>query len=227
MGQGTDKSAADSIRVSITCLADFITKAGRSAESRLRPFKFSKRGEGFARSIYYQAALKTIRAYHSQGNDPGVFDRALAELRTLADTAGEKRDRTKSERNAEAILAYRKLYGKRKFKVLPNRRLEYRIGSIIVKAQPDLWAEEDGTQVLLKIGIPRHGTSYVDIVLTLLRKAAISSRLKIRAKNFVYLNVSSGQEMISSGALTRFNSTFREAARGIATVWPKITESSS
>jgi hypothetical protein len=225
VGQENEKVGGDNIRVSVTCLADFITKSGRSAESRLRPFKFSNRGEGFARSIYYQTALKAIRAYHSQENDPAILEQALAELRTLADTAEKNRDRTRYEHNVDAIIAYRKLYGKRKFKILPNRRLEYRIGSIVVKAQPDLWAEEDRAQVLLKIGIPRHGTSYIDIVLTVLRKAAASRRLRIRAKNFVYLNVSSGREMISSGALTRFNRTFREAARDIASVWPKITES--
>lgn len=227
MGQGSTNNAAEGIRVSMTCLADFITKTGRPAELRLRPFKFNNRGEGFARSVYYQAALKTIRAYHSQGNSPAIFEEALAELRAAADTAEKQRDRTKFEHNVEAIVAYRKLYGKRKFKILPNRRLEYRIGPIIVRVQPDLWVQEDSAQVLLKIGIPRHGTSYIDIVLTLLRKAAASSRLRIRAKNFVYLNVSSGREMISSGTLTRFNSTFREAARDIANAWPKIRQPSS
>lgn len=224
MGQDGKKNEADTIRVSMTCLADFITKRGRSPESRLRPFKFSKRGEGFARSVYYQTALKTIRAYHSQDNDPAVFDRAIAELRNSADAAENKRDRSKFEHNLEALVAYRKLYSKRRFRILPARRLEYRLGSIIIKAQPDLWVQEDQAQVLLKIGIPRHGTSYIEMILTLLRKAAASARVKIRAKNFVYLNVATGREMISSGALTRFNSTFREAARDIAGIWPNVTE---
>ncbi len=83
MAQGSRKNR-DIIRVSVTCLADFITKPGRSAESRLRPFKFIKRGEGFARSSYYQTALKTIRAYHSQGNDPTFFEKAMEELRAIS-----------------------------------------------------------------------------------------------------------------------------------------------
>jgi hypothetical protein len=224
MGQDGKKNESDSIRVSMTCLADFISKRGRSPESRLRPFKFSNRGEGFARSVYYQTALKTIRTYHSQDNNATIFDRAIAELRNLADNTESKRDQIKFEHNLEALVAYRKIYGKRKFKVLPNRRLEYRLGTIVIKAQPDLWVQEGKAQILLKIGIPRHGISYIEMILTLLRKAAASARLKIRAKNFVYLNVASGQEMISSGALTRFNSTFREAARDIANIWPGITE---
>ncbi len=211
----------------MSCLADFITSYGRSAESRLRPFKFSKRGEGFARASYYQYALRTIRAYHSQENDPDVFEQALLEMRTRADKATEGRERTKFDHNAEAVDAYRRLYGKRKFKILSNRRLEYRIGGIVITAQPDLWAEERGTQVLLRIGIAKHNTSYVDMLLALLRKAAVSSGYKIRAKNIVYLNVANGKEMICSGPLTRFNRTFGAATKEIASAWPTITPPST
>src|SRR5260221_1119422 len=213
---------AGSIRVSMSCLAEFVTSYGRSPESRLRPFKFNKRGEGLARSSYYQYALRTIRAYHSQQNDPDVLERDLMEMRTRADKSTENRERSRFERNISAVEAYRKTYGNRKFKVLPNRRLEYHIGGITVKAQPDLWVEELGTQVLLKIGIARHNTSYVDMLLCLLRKAAVNGGCKIRAKNIVYLNVSTQKEMICSGSLTRFNRTFASAAREIASLWPSI-----
>jgi hypothetical protein len=96
------------------------------------------------------------------------------------------------------------------------------VGGIVVTAQPDLWVEEDGTQVFLKIGMARHNPSYIDLVLSLLRKAAVGSGLRIRARNFVYLNVSTGRELVSSGGLRRFNSTFAAAAREIAGTWPKI-----
>jgi hypothetical protein len=211
----------------MSCLADFITSYGRSADSRLRPFKFNKRGEGFARSSYYQLALQTIRAYHSNQNDPSVFDQALFEMRTRAVNAKEGRERTKFEHNARAVDAYRKRYGKRTFNIMPNRRLEYRIGGIVITAQPDLWVAERGTQVLLKIGIAKHNTSYRELLLALLRKAAVSSGHKIRAKNIVYLNLTSSEEIICSGPLTRFNRTFAAAAKEIAGVWPTITSASS
>ena len=211
------------IRVSMSCLAEFVTSYGRSPESRLRPFKFNKRGEGFARSSYYQYALRTIRAYHSGGNNPSILDRDLLEMRTRADKAIESWECIKFERNASAVVAYRRIYGNRKFKILPNRRLQYRIGGIVVTAQPDLWAEEQKTQVLLKIGMAKHNISYVDMLLSLLRKAAVSSGHKIRARNIVYLNVSNGKELVCSGGLTRFNRTFAAAAKEIANVWPQIT----
>ncbi len=161
MAKKARKKANSGIRVSMSCLAEFVTSYGRSAESRLRPYKFNKRGEGFARSSYYQYALRTIRAYHSQGNDPTVFERDVLEMRARADKATEDWERAKFERNISAVEAYRRIYGNRKFNILPNRRLEYRIGGIVVTAQSDLWAEEQGTQVLLKIGMARHKISYV------------------------------------------------------------------
>lgn len=211
----------------MSCLAEFVTTYGKSAESRLRPFKFNQRGEGFARSSYYQRALQTIRTYHAEGNNPGIFDRNLLEMHVRADKATESWERTKFERNASAVRAYRKVYGNRNFKILPNRRLAYRIGGIVITAQTDLWAEEQGTQILLKIGMAKHSVSYIDMLLSLLRKAAVSSGHKIRAKNIVYLNISNGKEMICSGGLTRFNRTFAAAAREILHVWPSIASPSS
>lgn len=227
MAQKIRGKANSDIRVSMSCLAEFVTSYGRSPESRLRPFKFNKRGEGFARSSYYQYALRTIRAYHSGGNDPSIFDRDLLEMRLRADKATESWERIKFERNASAVEAYRRIYANRKFKILPNRRLVYQIGGIVVTAQADLWAEEQGTQVLLKIGMAKHNISYVDMLLSLLRKAAVSGGHKIRARNIVYLNISNGKEMICSGGLTRFNRTFSAAAKEIAGVWPKITTASA
>jgi hypothetical protein len=214
--------ASPGIRVSISCLAEYVTSDGRSAESRLRPYKI-KRGEGAARCSYYQYALSTIRTYHSAENDPAVFRRDLLEMRIRADKATKNWERSKFERNISAVEAYRRIYANRKFRILPNRRLKYQIGGIVVTAHADLWVEEHGTQVLLKIGMARHKPSYIDMLLCLLRKAAISSGYKIRARNFVYLNVSNGKEMICSGGLTRFNRTFATAASEIADVWPTIT----
>jgi hypothetical protein len=143
-------------------------------------------------------------------------------MRTRAGKATQSWERTKFERNISALEAYKRIYGNRKFKILSNRRLEYQIAGIVVTAQADLWAEEQGTQVLLKIGMARHKISYVDMLLSLLRKAAVSGGHKIRARNIVYLNVSNGKELICSGGLTRFNRTFAAAAREIAGVWPTI-----
>ncbi len=206
----------------MSCLADFVSSPGRSPQARLRPFKFSRRGEGFARTTYYQPGLKVIRAYHVGGNNGATIDRAIEELRKQESVAESSRERIRCGRNVSAIQAYYKIYGQRRFRVLPNHRLAYEVGGVTITAQPDLWVDENGTQVLLKIGMARHGVTYIEMLLSLLRKAAVKSGYKIRAKNFVYLNVSNGKELICSGPLTRFNRTFVTGAHEIAGVWPTL-----
>jgi len=115
----------------------------------------------------------------------------------------------------------------RHFKILPNHRIDYQIGQILVRAHPDLWVEENGTQVLLKIGMPKRKPSYVDIILTVIRKAAVSNHHRVRARNVVYLDVSTGRELICIAGLARFNRTFQAKAKEIAKVWPNIKAVSS
>lgn len=192
----------------------------------LRPFKYNKRGEGFVRSGYYQKALKAIRSYHSNANDPNVFDAAILELRDKAKKAGEKWQRVKFEKNIDAIGAYRAIYGKRHFRVLTNHRLGYPVGKVVFTAQPDLWVldEDEDIQVLLKIGITKRQPSYVDILLTVIRKAAIATGYtEVRARNVVYLNVTTGKEMVCESGLKRFNRTFDFIARTISQTWKNVT----
>src|SRR5258708_23124558 len=220
----TRQSAKDApFKISVSCLADFVNSPDRSAESLLRPYKYNKRGEGFARSSYYQQAITAIRNHHTSDRDPKVFQVALLELRKKADTNPKAWERVKAEKNVTAIEAYQRVYKDRDFRVLPNHRLAYRIGQVVVTAQPDLWVEENGAQVLLKIGIAKKKASYVDILLTVIRKAAISDGYRVRAKNVVFLNVTTGKEMICQGSLRQFNRTFNAIARDIAKAWPNVT----
>lgn len=212
------------IRIPMSCLAETITRAGRSLKSLLGPYKFQHGVKGVARTTYYQPALRIIRDYHRSGNSREVLNKGIFELKTRENSATNRTQRKKFAQNIEAIEAYHAVYGGRRFRLLPCRCLLYQIGSVTVKAQPDLWVEEGKEQVLLKIGMARHGTSYIDIMLSLLRKAAVSNKYKIRAKNFVYLNVKTGKEMICSGGLVRFNRTFKAASDHIAQIWPGLSE---
>lgn len=217
-------STVEPFKVPVSCVAEFIGSPNRSVASLLRPYKFNKRGEGAGRSGYYRFALNAIRRYHHNGGEPKILDDAISELRHRAEEAKETRDRVKYEKNIVAVELYRRVYRNRKFKVLPNHRIAYRLGGVVITAQPDLWVEEDGTQVLLKVGMSRKNPSYVDVLLTIIRKAAVSSGYRrVRAKNVVYLNVTTGREMISRGGLTRFNNTFKSIAREIAKAWPVVT----
>lgn len=218
-------SSPPRIRISISCLADFVTAPGRSAESLLRPFKFRQTGEGLVRVGYYQPALQAIRAYHKNRNDDSEIASALTDLQGREQSAADNRQRIRLRHNIAAIEAYRKMYGNRQFKILTNRSLTYVVGAVAIAARPDLWVEENGVQVLIKIGMAKHGRKYAEMLLSLLRKAAVSSKHRIRAKNIVYLDVSTGQELVCSGGLTRFNRDFKAAIRRIEQIWPDVKQS--
>lgn len=213
---------AHTIKLPVSCLADFITGNPRSPESKLRPFKFRTRGEGFARTSYYQAFLAAVRRFHSSANDLNSIQATRLELQQKYDQSLKKWEQAKAARNLAAIDAYIRIYGQRRFNILPNHRIYYRIGPLVLTAQPDLWVEENNTQILLKVGVARKNRVYRDILLTVIRKAAVSAGYKVRAKNVVYLDVSSGREYICTAGLTDFNHTFLAAANLIAKVWMTV-----
>ena len=95
MALGRNKRTEDHIRIPLSCLAEFVTSKARSPESLLRAYKYNKRGEGFARSSYYQYAITAIRNYHSNDNDPEAFKFAPVELAKRADATGKSWERSK------------------------------------------------------------------------------------------------------------------------------------
>ena len=128
------------------------------------------------------------------------------------------------ERNIGAIDAYERLYGRRQFKVLPTHRISHVQGLVTITAQPDLWVRENKTEVLIKLGIAKKRIAETEMVLYLIRKAAIRHGYRVRARNVVYLDVSTGKERICADRISKFNRTFSAAASRIAEVWPKILD---
>lgn len=223
-----DPGSSKLVKVSATCLAEFVT-SGRSASlaALLRPYKENKKGKGFIRSVYYRPALLAIRKYLACGRDSKALREATLDLQKKAGVAKTRAQQVRCERNVQAIEAYARLYGTRNFVVQSNRRLAYKLGPIILTAEPDLWVTENGIPVLLKIGLAKRKRDFVDVVLTVIRKAAVSNGCRVRAKNIVYLNIRSGEEMICRGPLRRFNQTFLSAARQIARAWPNVEPANS
>jgi|SRR6185437_8795560 len=225
---GSNPAIPERIKVSASCLADIVT-AGLNASlaAIIRPYKHNRKGEGFARSVFYRPACLAIRHYHDKRNSPDILDAAIFELQKRHDLSTKTWEKTRCARNIQAIDAYRRRYKDRKFLVQTNHRLSFKIGRVTVTAEPDLWVTENGIPVLLKIGLAKKSRSFIDVLLTVIRKAAIASGHKVRAKNIVYLDISNGTELICSRSLTGFNQTFRSLANRIVREWPKIESQDS
>lgn len=214
---------SDLIKVSASCLADVVTAGPRaSLASILRPYKHNKRGQGFIRSVYYRPTFIAIRHYHEANNDQGIFRVAKLEMQKKHDLSDKQWEKTKCNRNIQAIEAYERRYGNRKFVVQTNHRLSFKLGPIVITAEPDLWVTELGIPVLLKVGMAKKKRDFVDILLTVIRKAAVASGYRVRAKNIVYLDISNGKELVCGRSLIGFNQTFRSIAHKIAREWPQV-----
>ena len=214
-----------SIRLAATGFAEYVTANPKTRDAKLRAFKFKNRGEGAGRSGYYAFALRTIARYHRSGRDKTVLEAAKQELLAALPNAKDRLAKTKIARNISAVEAYGRLYGQRRFQILTNHRISHHLGVVTLTAQPDLWVSEDGVEVLIKVGVTRKKSIETDILLHLIRKAAIQRGYRVRARNVVYLDIISGQERVCASSVSKFNRTFSAAARRIAKVWPNIKES--
>jgi hypothetical protein len=215
----------DKIRIGASGFSECVTSFPKITHAKLRPFKIKTKGEGAGRSGYYKRALDAIREYHRRGNDPTVFKNAKQELGALFESLDPKtqyRDRVKTAKNVEALIAYEQVYGHRLFLMQNRHRISVQIGHVVITAQPDLWVSENGVEVLIKVGAAKKKEQEIDIMLYLLRKAAVASGYRIRSRNVVYLDIAHGQERCCQNNLARFNRVFAGVAKLIEATWPEV-----
>jgi hypothetical protein len=212
------------LQLPVSCLAEYITKGDRSPESVLRPYKFRRNGEGIARILFRPPVLTVIRRYFKLNKDAAVLEDALADWHIRADATAKKGQRSKLRSNISALTLFRVRYAHREFEILPAHKISYQIGQIVFTASPDLWVKENGQEHLIKIGFGKRSRSYIDILLTVMRRAALAHHHRIRPRNAVYLSVLTGEELASRFAYRELALTLTAAAFDIAKVWPKVTQ---
>jgi len=208
----------------VSCLAEYVSKGGRSPESVLRPYKFRASGEGLARIVFHPPVVTIIRKHYKLNRDSKVFDSARADWQKRADATEKKGQRAKLHSNIAALDLFRLQYKDRDFEVLPIHRISCRIGEIIFTAPPDLWVKENGQEHLIKIGFGKKKRSYIDALLVVMRRAALTHHHRIRPHNAVYLNVLTGEELVSRFSYRELVLTLTAAAREIAEIWPKVRQ---
>lgn len=140
------------LQLPVSCLAEYVTKGGRSPESVLRPYKFRTRGEGRARIIFHPAVLNAIRRYFKLNKDPGILEAAIVDWHKKANTTAKKCVRARHISNISALNLFRLHYADMDFEILSVRRITCRIEQLVITAQPDLWVKRNGREHLIKIG---------------------------------------------------------------------------
>lgn len=220
--------ATSSIVISASCVATFLNASPESRLRKLVPFKH-KDGEGAGRSGHYRPMISAVREFHRSGNDFAVFRRVIEQMELIEqDQSLVRIQRSKGRSNIDALLAYHRIYGQRRFLFRPKHRLWFSVGDVVVTTPPDMWVvDEFGKQVLFKIGAAKSKPrDYIDFMLHLIRKGAAAQRryigTRVSGRNIVWLNVATGEEIISHLPLTHFNRTIENACREISHLWPLV-----
>ncbi len=210
----------------ISCLADFVTRGGRSPEGLLGPYKFRLGGEGQARITLRPPARNVILAYYKSGGDPNILVSGAEALRKKMSTAISRQARQRYVSNIVAIDGFRLHQPKRRYRVLAAHRISLSIGGITFRATPDLWVEDLdlGDQRLIRLGFGARKRSYIDTLLIATRQAALLNGYTVGANNVVYLHAPSGQELTSAIAYDDVTLTFAAAVRDIIEAWPRTTQ---
>lgn len=213
----------DEPRVSAKGLAEFVTAGPSRKRSILRNFKFPSQGEGIGRTIYYQPAIAAIRAYHRWNNEPGILADAIQAL-DLKGRGLKGLKKARIENNIRAIQVYSRKFGDRRFKVLKNPRLGFGRGSVTLTASADLYVQQNGEKLLIKLdlGKKRPKALMVRILLHIIHEAAVAAKLGLKRRQIIYLDTVNGEEHMCPPESSTLSRTVDSACDEVAQLWKTL-----
>jgi hypothetical protein len=213
--------------IPVTCLAEFITRGRRSAESVLRPFKFSDIDEGRARVIFRPPVLTVIRRYYKSGRHQAVIDEAINAWQEKAEATEKKAVRSRLRSNVSGLKLFLRRYGDKEFEVLPVRKISCRIEQLTFTAPPDLWVRMNGREKLIKLCFGKRKRAYAEVILLVMRRAALQHGYRVHRRDAMYVNVLTGQEIVANFAFRQAILTLSGAARDITRMWLNVSRSTA
>jgi len=180
------------VKISMRGLAEVASAKDARKQSKLKQFKFPESKESVGRSNYYVKAVSGIK-HHHQG-DTGFVDSLLHDLITEAAIESDSRAKAKLLNNHRAITDYLKTFGNRQLLIKPGKHLYYVYKNLVVSAQPDLVAEENGRLVLIKLNFCKNDFTggVTPVLLHVLYEAAQLAGLPVQPTGVECLQTSSG-----------------------------------
>jgi hypothetical protein len=208
------------IKLAATGVAEFVSATPARRRSILRPYKNTKSGEAAGRGNYYQKALNAIRRFHKNDNDAGIINDTIAALKQTGETTKDKREATKCRHNIRVLEAYLKYFRKRKFKVVPGKKLFCTAGSLTVTCSPELNVEDSGERLIIKLYFSdkKPLPMQIQVLLHLFREGALNVGLEIKAKNIVCFDMD-GNISECPANRTAMNKIIEGVAGDIEQVW--------
>jgi hypothetical protein len=182
-------------KLSMRGFAEVACAAPARKKATLKKYKSPTSGESVGRSNYYVRALSLIKQHH-KGASAHVTS-SIAKLLSEAKAESNSRKRTQLLSNHRAIVDYLKHFGARKLTIKPGKHLYYVFENLVVSAQPDLVAEENGNLHLIKLNLSKKDFAggVPAMLLHLLYEAAQMKGLPVKPTGVECLETSSGSKI--------------------------------
>jgi hypothetical protein len=212
------------MKLTAKSFADFATASPTRKRTILKNAKYPKKKENQIVILYYNEALRVIRLYHKKGNDHAIIKYAVRRLRQERDASEKPQKKARLRQNIRAIESYFKLFGQRKFEVLPGRRLKLTVGKVKISATPDLVVKESGVLHLIKVGVVKQKLhpDLVPIMLEVILDAAIKAEISIEPANVMYLDLTNENVIRAAKNSTFIRRTVQIACDDIESTWRNI-----
>jgi hypothetical protein len=181
-------------KISMRGFAEVSCAAPNRKQATLKRYSSPTSGESVGRSNYYIRALSLIRRHHK--GDSAYVTTSILKLLAEAKAESVPRKRTKLLSNHRAIVDYLKHFGARNLTIKSGKKLYYVFENLVVSAQPDLVAEEDGNLILIKLNLGRkdYPGGVSAMLLHLLYEAAQVKGLPVEPTGVECLQTSSGSK---------------------------------
>jgi hypothetical protein len=210
----------DGPKISMRGLAEVANAAPSRKLSKLKKYRFPQSEESIGRSNYYTKALSAIRRHHH--GESGRVSSILQDL--LANAKAEKSSlrRARLLNNHRAITDYLKNFGARALVIRPGKSLYYVYKDLVVSAQPDLVAEENGKLLLIKLNLSKEDLTggVCATLLHVLYEAAKSQGLPINPTCVECLQAVSGSRTTGPKSGFPDKKVLNSACQELLTLWP-------
>ncbi len=210
----------DSFKISMRGLAEVANASPARKLSKLKKYKFPKSEESVGRSNYYVKALSAIKHHHR--GDTSYVNSTLQALLMRAKAEKSPLRRAKLLNNHRAIKEYLKCFGSRALAIRPGKLLYYTFKELVVSAQPDLVAEENGDLVLIKLNLSKEDFAggVCATILHVLYEAAQAQGLPIKPTRVECLQTASGSRIVGPRSGFPSRNSLNSDCQELLALWP-------
>lgn len=211
------------IKISMVGIAKFMQATRLGKRKILYDHKFSTR-EGKAMSYYYSSALRVIRKFIKEKKDLIWLDNMANEIKNTS--YNNARHKVKCLKNYEAIISYKKIYGKKDFVLLDNIRVKLKMSNVNVSVFPELFVKESEEIKVIKLDFctDEPNEKKMKIISQLILNAIRKEEKDVDVENIIYADINRYKAYSLAESESKIDSEINLACIEIENVWNSLKE---